>query len=208
MSYQRASLPFRNRDSAACSRLSSQIKPKEDRECRVTPRTDFSPGPALFYASTSAMIILRRARIIFRKLLLQRARGIFGALLKPVVLRTRWHANHLCGNAIPKPKDTGTSGGGISSRKFRPRRISRSIFFPFFSSSSFRFVRKVFTEFTAIYNRLSELLGKLYSAIIFKHIHEHFRVYLHFFLQEGIKTVVKQSSNFLLLFNQIFLRIE
>lgn len=125
-----------------------------------------------------------------------------------VVLRTRWHANHLCGNAIPKPKDTGTSGGGISSRKFRPRRISRSIFFPFFSSSSFRFVRKVFTEFTAIYNRLSELLGKLYSAIIFKHIHEHFRVYLHFFLQEGIKTVVKQSSNFLLLFNQIFLRIE
>lgn len=135
-------------------------------------------------------------------------RGIFGALLKPVVLRTRWHANHLCGNAIPKPKDTGTSGGGISSRKFRPRRISRSIFFPFFSSSSFRFVRKVFTEFTAIYNRLSELLGKLYSAIIFKHIHEHFRVYLHFFLQEGIKTVVKQSSNFLLLFNQIFLRIE
>lgn len=61
------------------------------------------------------------------------ARGIFGeTLVKPVVLRTRWHANHLCGNAIPKPKDTGTSGGGISSRKFRPRRISRSIFFPFF----------------------------------------------------------------------------
>lgn len=206
MSYQRASLPFRNRNSAAWSRSSSQIKPKEDRECRVTPRTDFSPDQLYFTRVASA--VLRRARIIFRKLLLQRARGIFGALLKPVVLRTRWHANHLCGNAIPKPKDTGTSGGGISSRKFRLRRISRSIFFPFFSSSSFRFVRKVFTEFTAIYNRLSELLGKLYSAIIFKHIHEHFRVYLHFFLQEGIKTVVKQSSNFLLLFNQIFLRIE
>ena len=123
MSYQRASLPFRNRNSAAWSRSSSQIKPKEDRECRVTPRTDFSPDQLYFTRVASA--VLRRARIIFRKLLLQRARGIFGALLKPVVLRTRWHA-------IPKPKDTGTSGGGISSRKFRPRRISRSIFFPFF----------------------------------------------------------------------------
>lgn len=130
MSYQRASLPFRNRNSAAWSRSSSQIKPKEDRECRVTPRTDFSPDQLYFTRVASA--VLRRARIIFRKLLLQRARGIFGALLKPVVLRTRWHANHLCGNAIPKPKDTGTSGGGISSRKFRLRRISRSIFFPFF----------------------------------------------------------------------------
>lgn len=52
-------LPFKNRDSAARSRSSSQIRPKEDRECRVTPRTDFSPEPALFYASVV------RAGIIF-----------------------------------------------------------------------------------------------------------------------------------------------
>ena len=41
----------------------------------------------------------------------------------------RWHADHLCGNVIPKPKDTGTVGGGEGYRAetFANEKISRSI---------------------------------------------------------------------------------
>lgn len=91
----------------------------------------FPPDQLYFTRVASAMPVSPPSENYFSKIVVAARARDFWRVTK-VVLRTRWHANHLCGNAIPKPKDTGTSGGGISSRKFRPRRISRSIFFPFF----------------------------------------------------------------------------
>lgn len=165
MSYQRASLPFRNRDSAACSRLSSQIKPKEDRECRVTPRTDFSPGPALFYASTSAMIILRRARIIFRKLLLQRARGIFGALLKlfseHVGTLTTFAVTLYRSQRIPEQVEEGYRAESFGLGGFR----DPSFFLFFFFFLSFR--KK---SFHRVYCYLQPLIGTPRETLLGYHL--------------------------------------
>lgn len=163
MSYQRASLPFRNRDSAACSRSSSQIKPKEDRECRVTPRTDFSPDQLYFTRVASA--VLRRARIIFRKLLLQRARGIFGALLKlfseHVGTLTTFAVTLYRSQRIPEQVEEGYRAESFGLGGFR----DPSFFLFFFFFLSFR--KK---SFHRVYCYLQPLIGTPRETLLGYHL--------------------------------------